>query len=768
MRRVLWRSAKADLFSRPAQTVLLLLVVLIAAAGITAGLGQRQSAASQWDAAIARANGPDITFYGDAATLQRIAHDPAVRQAYGPVPIGEGTHIVLGKEPFALPLRATAAQPTVGRPLIEAGRWLAGGITADQEIVLERSFALDKGIHTGDTVTVTGPGTVARLRVVGQTVDTIDCFYPQCGSQFGYVTPATMNRVAPATGTADRVNMVLLDLHDRARVGPFQSAIFDRYGRAVRGVNDWQDTRHDALSSNVAFAALLAAFALVLLLAAVLVIASSVMARVLARYRELGILKAVGLTPRAVSGLIVSEHAGVAAVGAVIGFVAGCLIAPSMQLKMTQVLGRGGVSFPMSSLLVTFLVVEVLVVGATLLPAWRAGRIPTSRAITQGAAAVRVGTSRVASLAARAHVRAPVVTGVKDAVARPLRATLTVATLVITVVTFVVALGFQHTVDAEAANPAVLGDPQQLVVSPQTTPRSQVEAALTDPRVRSWSTATQRRGSIGGSATFQVRAIGGNIADDGYAIGAGRQLQGPNDTLVGYSFLRKFGLHVGGPVTIIISGRPLSFTVVGWYSETEDSGVIAQITMAGLRRAEPSAADGGYYVRLHHANDGPAVRDTLERRFGSGITVQLVSEDFGAIDTFRAAFLAAALLVLLIGLINLIASTLLGIRERLRDLAVLKAIGFTPRQVTESVATTTGSLGLLAAVIGVPLGFVLNWVLQRGIGTSSGVGPSMAQAPVLWTALLVIPTAVALAAGAGALASRHAARAPVAEVLRAE
>jgi putative ABC transport system permease protein len=768
MHRVLWRSAKADLFCRPAQTLLLLAVVLIAAAGITAGLGQRQSAASQWDSAIARANGPDITFYGDGAALHHVAQDPAVRQAYGPLPVTDATSIVVGKQPLDLPLRATAAQPTVGRPLIQAGRWLAGGIAADHEVVLERSFALDKGIHVGDTVTITGPGAAARLRVVGQTVDTIDCFYPQCGSQFGYVTPATMNRVVPITDTADRGNMVFLDLHNRAAVGSFQSAMFDRYGRALRGVNDWQDTRHDALSSNVAFAALLAAFALVLLLAAALVIASSVMARVLARYRELGILKAVGLTPRAVSGLIVGEHAAVAAVGAVSGFAAGCLIAPSMQLKMTQVLGRGGLSFPLSSLLITLVVVEALVTGATLLPAWRAGRISTSRAITQGAAPVRAGTSRLAALAARAHLRAPVVTGLKDAVARPLRAALTVATLVVTVVTIVVAIGFQHTVDAQAANPAVLGDPQQLVVASQTTPRTSIEAALADPRVRSWSTATQRRGSIGGSATFQVRAIGGNIADDGYVIGDGRQLQGPNDALVGYAFLRKFGLDVGGPVTITLSGHPLRFTVVGWYSETEDSGVIAQITMAGLRRAEPSAADGAYVVRLHHAGDAPAVRDMLLRRFGSGVSVQVVSEDFGAIDTFRGAFLAAALLVLLIGLINLVATTLLGIRERLRDLAVLKAIGFTPRQVAESVATTTGALGLLAGVIGVPLGFVLNWALQRNIGTSSGIGPDMAQAPAVWAALLVIPIAAALTAGLGALASRRAARAAVADVLRAE
>lgn len=159
MRRALWREAKADVLSRPWQTLLLLLVVLIGAAGIVAGLGQRQSAASQWDGAVSRANGPDIAIYGtNVAVLQHIAASPSVRQAAPLIPVTYDTNIVLGGPKIQLPLRGTASEPPVGRPLIEAGRWLSPTSAASNEIVLERSFSLAKGIAVGDRITIGGPG----------------------------------------------------------------------------------------------------------------------------------------------------------------------------------------------------------------------------------------------------------------------------------------------------------------------------------------------------------------------------------------------------------------------------------------------------------------------------------------------------------------------------------------------------------------------------------------------------------------------------------
>jgi ABC-type antimicrobial peptide transport system permease subunit len=147
--------------------------------------------------------------------------------------------------------------------------------------------------------------------------------------------------------------------------------------------------------------------------------------------------------------------------------------------------------------------------------------------------------------------------------------------------------------------------------------------------------------------------------------------------------------------------------------------------------------------------------------------VRVVTQDLGAFDAFRAAFIAPNVLVLVIGLVNLAAGAVLGIRERFLDRAVRKTIGFTPQQVAASVVTTTGTLGFLAVMLGILVGFVLTWVLMQSVGTDTGVGPGIGQ-PAGAEVVAVVPAAVVFTAAVGLIASRRAAQAPVAEVLRAD
>jgi len=767
VRAALWRKALADVRSRPLQSILLVLVVTVAAAGIVAGLGQQRSAAQRWDAAVARANGAHVAFFG-ATTVpwRRIARDPAVTQSAGPFPVAYGVVLLQGGRKVDLQLRgAGAVRPKVGRPLLYDGRWLGGGST--REIVLERSFALDRGLRAGDRVALQGLGGRADFTVVGVALDVLDCFYPECNTPTGWVVPAALDRVDPERRT--RAAALLLRLRDRASSGTFESRILGRYGAGIPTVYDWENTRDDTLGANRFFGAFLAAFGAFLLFAAALVVASSVSTRVLAQYREIGILKAVGFTPRAIALAILGEHVALALAGVALGFVAGGLLAPALQLRVAEILEPAGPSFPLSTLAVALVAVLVIVVGATLLPAWRAGRVPTSRAITQGAAAARVGgASRLARLAARAGLRAPAVVGLKDAFARPLRAGLTIATLTVTIVAIVTTMGFERTIASFARDPAVLGDPQDLVIVPNQVPHAAIAARLAQtPAVASWFTATSRRAAVG-DENFQLRALGGDVARSGYVIRAGRTLRGPGETIVGYGLLQRLHLRVGGPLRLRVGGRELTLRVVGWYAESEDTGLIAQVTLATLRRVEPDASPGEFYVRTRPGSDPKAVRAAIVRGPLAGMRVELAEDNLDDFNAFRAAFATITLLVLAVGLVNLVAVTALGVRERARDIGVLKTIGFTPRQVAASVAGGTGALALVAAVLGIPLGVLASRLMLNGVGRAAGVGPGTQVGPTAVGLLLVIPGAVAVGALVGVLAARRAAGAEVVEVLRAE
>ena len=166
-----------------------------------------------------------------------------------------------------------------------------------------------------------------------------------------------------------------------------------------------------------------------------------------------------------------------------------------------------------------------------------------------------------------------------------------------------------------------------------------------------------------------------------------------------------------------MQGGELAVTIVGRYSESEDSGEILQVPLAGLRTIEPDAAPGETFVRATPDTSRATLGAALRTAMGDGARV--INADTGDADLgpFQTAFFVITFLVLLVGLANLVSSTALAVNERTRDLAVLRAVGFTPRQIRTSVAVRTATQMLTALAVGVPVGLIV------GRPRASQVGP---------------------------------------------
>lgn len=99
----------------------------------------------------------------------------------------------------------------------------------------------------------------------------------------------------------------------------------------------------------------------------------------------------------------------------------------------------------------------------------------------------------------------------------------------------------------------------------------------------------------------------------------------------------------------------------------------------------------------------------------------------------------------------------LTVRRRRRDLAVARALGFTPRQVLAAVAVTALAAGGASLVVGVPLGLGLGRLVWASVASSASVAPD-AVAPVgllAGTALAVLLCAVMVALVPAYLAVRR-------------
>jgi putative ABC transport system permease protein len=126
--------------------------------------------------------------------------------------------------------------------------------------------------------------------------------------------------------------------------------------------------------------------------------------------------------------------------------------------------------------------------------------------------------------------------------------------------------------------------------------------------------------------------------------------------------------------------------------------------------------------------------------------------------------LAAALA--LVGAAGLVHAVVTATRRHAASLAVLAALGATPRQVHRTVAVLAVATALPALLIGMPLGVAVGRVLWWEIATGTGVGGDLALPGALLAGLGPAVLLVALlAAGGPAL---RAARTPPAALLRGE
>jgi len=107
-----------------------------------------------------------------------------------------------------------------------------------------------------------------------------------------------------------------------------------------------------------------------------------------------------------------------------------------------------------------------------------------------------------------------------------------------------------------------------------------------------------------------------------------------------------------------------------------------------------------------------------------------------------------------------------AVRRRRRDLALLKTLGFTRRQVSAAVAWQATMLGVLALVIGIPIGVIVGRWAWTALADDLGTVAEPI-APVL-ALVLAVPLVLLIANAVAYVPGRIAARLRPAAVLRSE
>jgi putative ABC transport system permease protein len=142
----------------------------------------------------------------------------------------------------------------------------------------------------------------------------------------------------------------------------------------------------------------------------------------------------------------------------------------------------------------------------------------------------------------------------------------------------------------------------------------------------------------------------------------------------------------------------------------------------------------------------------------------------GTVVVFEAMAVFLTLLLGVVAGLGVLNAVLLDTRERVRDLGICKAVGMSPGQTLVRVVTSVVGIGLVAGVIGVPIGYLLHHAVLPIVlhAAGSNTPPQVRDVYQVLELLLLGLAGLAMAVLGAVFPAGWAARARTAVALRAE
>jgi FtsX-like permease family len=552
----------------------------------------------------------------------------------------------------------------------------------------------------------------------------------------------------------------------------------------------------------------LAAFAVIALAVTLLVGAQAIARQVRTGDADRMVLRALGAGPAMVAADSLLGLLGAVTAGALLAVAVAVAFSPVAPIgPVRPVYPAPGVTFDWAVLGGGFLLLAGVFGAVAVILAARAA---VRRAAWTASPAVPARASAAGRLAVASGLPAAAVAGFQFAFdsgagrgrrAVPARSALSAAVLAVVIV--MTTLTFGASLSALVSRPALYGWNWSYALAssqgPEAVPGQQVDGELrAAPGVAAWATVSYATADLDGQAVPVL--FGDPNATVAPPILSGDPVTRRNQVVLGPATLAALHQHVGGTVSFTLTGPGLRLqdplTIVGTATmptvgqsdvlhTSMGTGALASAQLLGPAAASCAGPPGMTFVRFRPGVSAAAGLAAM-RRVTAGVNRELAAvsaaspchgDVLGVLPVQHPAQIAndaalsAAPSLLAAGLAGgavaaLFLTLFASVRRRSRDLAVLKTIGFTRRQLAATVAWQATVAAIVGSAVGIPLGIALGRWLWTAFARQIYAVPQPA-VPVLSVVLLPL-CALALVNLAAALPGRSAARTPAALALRAE
>ncbi|QQM46002.1 ABC transporter permease [Streptomyces liliifuscus] len=785
----LGRVIRSGVGRRRVQTVVIAVATMMAVASAVVAGSLIVAANAPFDRAFAKQQGAHLTAQFDpvrasTAQLKATREQTGVAASAGPYPSttiqpedSEGRRM-----PKLTLVGRSGPKADVDDLDLKSGRWAAKA----GEIVLNASFS-GPAFKLGSTLRTSDAGGGSTLTVVGFALSVSK-------TADAWATPAQTRALASADNPLTSQMLYRFDsagTDKQVTDGRKKLAAAVPSG-ALLGSQSYLETKRAADQGAAPTIPFLIAFGVLGIVMSVIIVGSVTSGAVGSSLRRIGILKAIGFTPREVVRAYVAQALIPAAVGIALGVVLGNLLAVPLLDDTEQAYGTASLTVAWWVDVVVPVAALVVVGVAALVPALRAGRLSTVEAIAVGRAP-RTGRGQWAHrVASRLPLPRAVTYGLASPFAHPVR---TVAMLLAVAfgtvaATFAVGLTASLTAVGEAQDPedraavtvfAGGPGPQPIEVGPEASAEGRSEAPPADPaRIRaaveaqegtaSYYGTTQEDATVaGGTGSVTISLYQGDSRSGSYEMISGHWIDGRGQVVVATGFLDRTGTKVGDTVRVTHQGDTRTLRIVGEAFDTEDDGMQLHASIADFPAAEPRT----FLVEVEPGVSPADYADKLAaavRPLGGDAMANSPSEQDNFVLILQSMAALLTLMLVSVAGLGVLNSVVIDTRERVHDLGVCKALGMSPRQTVGLVLASVAGIGVLGGLVGVPAGFALHGIVLPVMGRAAGTNlpPSVLDVYVPWQLVLLALAGIAIAMLGALLPAGWAAKARTAVALRTE
>ncbi|MBA3890478.1 MAG: FtsX-like permease family protein [Gemmatimonadaceae bacterium] len=583
---------------------------------------------------------------------------------------------------------------------------------ADGHIYVPITYVQDGTARVGDTVSVAG----MPMAIAGPLRDSQ--MQPLLSSSKRFLVSSNDFAALERFGSVEY--LIEFRLHDLAALGAFGTAYVAAGLEANGPTITYPFFRViNGLSDGLMIAVILLISVLVIAIA-FSCIRFTLLAKIEDDYREIGVMKAIGMRVSDIKRIYLAKYAAIAAVGSLVGYGLSFFLQEPLLANIRLYMGEseGASLAPVLGLIgvvLVFLAISAFVHAAL----GRFHRIPAAEAIRFGASQEAPSASRRFRLSANHRLGANTFLGLKDVLVRRKLFSTMLVVLVLTAFIIIMPRSLHNTIASKSFITYMgVGDIDLRIDVQQTDGISAKTAEI--------AASLERDGAVSRFVVLTTKALEA-LSSDGSKVrivvelgdhsvfpltySAGRAPTTDHDIALSALSAAELGKKVGDVVPVMVEGQARDLTVSGIYSDVTNGGKTAKAALAD------DGADTMWSAVGVELSDATLVGEKA-REYASRFSFAKVSsmDDFVA-QTYgptisavgTASFASTGVALIITALITLLFMRMLIAKDR-TTIAVLKSIGFTNADIKTQYVVR--SVSVLA------LGVLLGTVLANTLGES--------------------------------------------------